>query len=103
MTRRFTYHDLSSGVEQGTFKGSEPGQAAKKVAKKVLDTYESEDVAEENAEEFAIREHGTHDRVRVYRGYMWMQEAEEDDPDFLGDEYRVAKAYYERVEHLDDS
>jgi hypothetical protein len=103
MTRRFCYHDLESGVENGTFEGNEPRQAALKVAKKVLPTHDSEEEAERNAQEFAIREKGVHDQVRVYRGYVWTTETDETDPDWLGEEHRVAQAYYERIEDLDDS
>jgi hypothetical protein len=103
MTRNFTHHDLSSGVEQGTFEGREPRQAAMKVSKRVLPEYDSQEEAEANAEEFAIREHGVQDKVRVYRGWVWTEETDEDDPDQLGDEKRVSKVYYQRVEELDDS
>ena len=103
MTRNFTYHDLSSGAEQGTFEGNEPRQAAVKMAKKILPEYDSREDAEENAQEFAIREHGVQDKVRVYRGWVWTTETDESDPDYLGDEKRVCKVYYQRVEELYDS
>lgn len=76
-TRNFTVV-LDDGEEEGTFSGSEPRQAALKVARRAAEVYENEDLAQENAVEIAIREKGT-PKVHVYDAWAWERPVTDDD------------------------
>lgn len=87
-----------NGEEDSVFSGRSPRQAAVKAARRVAETADSEDDAERVA--VRLREHGT-DKVHVYEGWSWVEEADESAPDFLGDEVTQANVSKEGIEHLE--
>lgn len=95
--RNFALRD-DNGDESSIFSGRYPRQAALKAARR-LPTAPSEDEVDEK-ETLCLREHGT-DKVHVYEGWAWEEDATEDDPDWVGDSVSKANVSKQRVEHLD--
>ncbi len=95
-TRTFTRR-LTDGSEAGEFTGQRPRQAAMKVARR-LEPADSEAAA--TPEEIKLRERGTDD-VHVYDAWAWREAADDDAPEWLGDEITEANVSKKRVEDAD--
>lgn len=87
-----------NGEETSTYSGNTPRQAALKAARR-LDSARSEEATDRT--ELRLREKGT-DRVHVYEGWAWEEEAPEDGPDWMGDTVSEANVSKQGVEHTDD-
>lgn len=87
------------GTESSVFSGSTPRQAALKAARR-LPPAPSEGEVDGRAT-LRLRERGT-DRVHVYEGWAWNEEAGDDSPDWLGDSVTRANVSKQGIEHLDE-
>ena len=94
--RNFALRD--DGEEESVFSGNTPRQAALKAARR-LDPASSEQAADE--EELRLREKGT-DKVHVYDGWAWEEEAPDDKPDWMPEEITEANVSKKGIEHLDE-
>ena len=84
--------------ESSVFSGNTPRQAALKAARR-LDPAPSERAANET--ELRLREKGT-DKVHIYEGWAWQEEAPDDSPDWMPDEITEANVSKQGIEHLDE-
>jgi len=89
---------LEGDTETGVFSGNYPRQAALKAARR-LETASSEAAA--SRQELRLRERGT-DKVHVYEGWAWEEEAPEDGPDWLSGRISQANVAKKGIEHLDE-
>lgn len=96
-TRNFALRE-NGDEETSVFSGNTPRQAALKAARR-LDAAPSEDEA--TTEEIRLREKGT-DKVHIYEGWAWTEEAPDDSPDWLSGEITEANVSKEGIEHLDE-
>jgi hypothetical protein len=87
------------GTETSVFSGSYPRQAALKAARRLYPAPSLEAV--DGKATLRLREKGT-DRVHVYEGWAWKESADEDSPDWLGDEVTKANVSKVGVEHLEE-
>ncbi|QZA89610.1 non-histone chromosomal MC1 family protein [Salinarchaeum sp. IM2453] len=87
-----------NGEETSVFAGNTPRQAALKAARR-LEPAPSEDDAD--PEELRLREKGT-DKVHIYDGWAWEEEAPDDKPDWMPDEITEANVSKKGIEHLDE-
>jgi hypothetical protein len=94
--RNFALRD--SGDEDSVFSGNTPRQAALKAARR-LDPAPSETAADET--ELRLREKGT-DKVHIYEGWAWEEEAPDDKPDWMPEEITEANVSKKGIEHLDE-
>ena len=88
----------SSGDESSVFSGNTPRQAALKAARR-LDPASSEDDADRT--EIQLREKGT-DKVHIYEGWAWHEDAPSDKPDWMPTEITEANVSKQGIEHLDE-
>ena len=88
----------SDGDESSVFSGNTPRQAALKAARR-LDPGSSEDAADRI--ELRLREKGT-DKVHIYEGWAWHEEAPDDKPDRMPGENTEANVSKQGIEHLDE-
>jgi nucleoid protein MC1 len=88
----------SSGDESSVFSGNTPRQAALKAARR-LDPASSEESADRT--ELCLREKGT-DKVHIYNGWAWEEEAPDDKPDWMPNEITEANVSKKGIEHLDE-
>lgn len=88
----------STGDENSVFSGNTPRQAALKAARR-LDPASSEDAADPT--EIRLREKGT-DKVHIYEGWAWHEQAPDDKPDWMPDEITEANVSKQGIEHLDE-
>ena len=88
----------STGEETSVFSGNTPRQAALKAARR-LDPAPSEDHAD--PEEIKLREKGT-DKVHIYEGWAWEEEAPSDKPNWMPQEITEANVSKKGIEHLDE-
>ena len=86
-----------NGDESSVFSGRMPRQAALKAARR-LDPAPGEDAAE--PVELRLREKGT-DKVHIYEGWAWHEEAPDDSPDWMPNEITEANVSKKGIEHLD--
>jgi hypothetical protein len=86
--------------ETSVFSGNTPRQAALKAARR-LDAGSSESRAKNNATELRLREKGT-DKVHIYDGWAWEEEAPDDKPDWMPEEITEANVSKKGIEHLDE-
>ena len=86
--------------ESSVFSGNTPRQAALKAARR-LEPAGSEDDARANATELRLREKGT-DKVHIYEGWAWEEEAPSDKPDWMPEEITEANVSKQGIEHLDE-
>jgi len=86
------------GEEPTVFSGNTPRQAALKAARR-LEPAPSEDDAEMT--ELQLREKGT-DKVHIYEGWAWHEEAPDDKPDWMPEEITEANVSKQGIEHLDE-
>ncbi|MHC3436746.1 non-histone chromosomal MC1 family protein [Natrialbaceae archaeon A-gly3] len=89
----------SNGEETSVFSGNTPRQAALKAARR-LEPAPSEAEIEET--ELRLREKGT-EKVHIYDGWAWEEEAPDDKPDWMPDEITEANVSKKGIEHLDES
>ena len=54
-----------------------------------------------NKTELRLREKGT-DKVHIYDGWAWQEEAPDDKPDWMPDEITEANVSKQGIEHLDE-
>ena len=88
----------NDGEESSVFSGNTPRQAALKAARR-LDPASSEDSADRT--EIRLREKGT-DKVHIYEGWAWREEAPSDSPDWMPEEITEANVSKQGIEHLDE-
>jgi hypothetical protein len=86
------------GEETSVFSGTTPRQAALKAARR-LDPAGSEDSA--NPEQLRLREKGKN-KVHVYEGWAWEEEAPDDKPGWMPEEITKGNVSKQGVEHLDE-
>jgi len=84
--------------ESSVFSGNTPRQAALKAARR-LEPAPSERAANET--ELRLREKGT-DKVHIYEGWAWEEEAPDDSPDWMPNEITEANVSKQGIEHLDE-
>jgi hypothetical protein len=84
--------------EESVFSGNTPRQAALKAARR-LEPDDSESAAERVSLE--LREKGT-DKVHIYEGWAWEEEAPENKPDWMPEVITEANVSKEGIEHLDE-
>lgn len=84
--------------ESSVFSGNTPRQAALKAARR-LEPASSKDAADET--ELRLREKGT-DKVHIYDGWAWEEEAPDDKPDWMPQEITEANVSKKGIEHLDE-
>lgn len=99
-TRNFALRH-EDGTETSVLSGRYPRQAALKAARRELEPARSESEAQENAATLRLREHGT-DKVHVYEGWTWEEEAGDDAPDWLGDTVQESNVSKQGVEEVDE-
>ena len=95
--RNFALRD-QSGEETSVFSGNTPRQAALKAARR-LEPAQGESNADKT--ELRLREKGT-DKVHIYDGWAWNEEAPDDKPDWMPDEITEANVSKQGIEHLDE-
>ena len=95
--RNFALRD-TGGEESSVFSGNTPRQAALKAARR-LEPAGSEDQADRT--ELRLREKGT-DKVHIYEGWSWEEEAPSDKPDWMPDEITEANVSKQGIEHLEE-
>jgi len=88
------------GSESSVFSGGMPRQAALKAARR-LSPASSESRAERNPTELRLREKGT-DKVHVFHGWAWTDEAPDDKPDWMDGEITRGNVSKQGIEHLDE-
>jgi hypothetical protein len=88
----------ANGEESSVFSGNTPRQAALKAARR-LDPAPSE--ASASPSELRLREKGT-DKVHIYEGWAWEEEAPADKPDWMPQEITEANVSKQGIEHLDE-
>lgn len=88
----------SDGTESSVFAGSIPRQAALKAARR-FDPASSEEDA--NRQELRLRERGT-DKIHIYEGWAWEEDAPENGPDWLSGTITEANVAKQGIEHLDE-
>jgi len=88
----------SGGDESSVFSGNTPRQAALKAARR-LEPASSESSADRT--ELRLREKGT-DKVHIYDGWAWEEEAPDDKPDWMPGEITEANVSKKGIEHLDE-
>ncbi len=86
------------GEETSIFSGNTPRQAALKAARR-LEPARSERAAD--GAEIRLREKGT-DKVHIYEGWAWEDEAPADAPDWMPDVITKANVSKEGIEHLEE-
>ncbi|QSG01440.1 non-histone chromosomal MC1 family protein [Natranaeroarchaeum sulfidigenes] len=86
------------GEEPSVFSGNTPRQAALKAARR-LDPAPSEEDADTT--ELRLREKGT-DKVHIYEGWAWNEEAPDDKPDWMPEEITEANVSKEGIDHIDE-
>ena len=84
--------------EDSVFSGNTPRQAALKAARR-LDPADSESAADET--ELRLREKGT-DKVHIYDGWAWEEDAPDNKPDWMPEEITEANVSKKGIEHLDE-
>lgn len=84
--------------EESVFSGNTPRQAALKAARR-LEPASSEVAADET--ELRLREKGT-DKVHIYEGWAWEEEAPENKPDWMPEEITEANVSKKGIEHLEE-
>jgi hypothetical protein len=89
----------TEGDESSVFSGNTPRQAALKAARR-LDPEGSESDAKSHSTELRLREKGT-DKVHIYDGWAWEEEAPDDKPDWMPNEITEANVSKKGIEHLD--
>jgi hypothetical protein len=84
--------------EESVFSGNTPRQAALKAARR-LEPAPSESAADK--EELRLREKGT-DKVHIYEGWAWEEEAPDNKPDWMPEEITEANVSKKGIKHLEE-
>jgi hypothetical protein len=84
--------------EESVFSGNTPRQAALKAARR-LSPADSEEEAERTTLE--LREKGT-DKVHIYEGWAWKEEAPDNKPDWMPEVITEANVSKEGIKHLEE-
>ena len=84
--------------ESSVFSGNTPRQAALKAARR-LEPADGE--ANADRVELRLREKGT-EKVHIYEGWSWREEAPDDKPDWMPDVITEANVSKQGIEHLDE-
>lgn len=84
--------------EESVFSGNTPRQAALKAARR-LEPASSESAADK--EELRLREKGT-DKVHIYEGWAWEEEAPDNKPDWMPEEITEANVSKKGIKHLEE-
>ena len=94
--RNFALRD-NGGNETSVFSGNTPRQAALKAARRLEPAN-----GEANADriELRLREKGT-EKVHIYEGWSWREEAPDDKPDWMPDVITEANVSKQGIEHLE--
>ena len=88
----------SDGSESSVFSGNYPRQAAMKAARQ-LNPASSETDADRHG--LRLRERGT-DKLHVYEGWAWEEDAPEDGPDWLSGTITQANVAKQGIDYLDE-
>jgi len=88
----------SDGSEESVFSGNTPRQAALKAARR-LEPAPSEDDAD--TVDLELREKGT-DKVHIYEGWAWEEEAPDNSPDWMPEEITEANVSKQGIDHLEE-
>ena len=86
-----------NGEESSVFSGRMPRQAALKAARR-LEPAPAEDEAD--PVELRLREKGT-EKIHIYEGWAWEEEAPQDSPDWMPQEITEANVSKKGIKHLD--
>jgi len=86
------------GDEESVFSGNTPRQAALKAARR-LDPASSEGAADKT--KLKLREKGT-DKVHIYEGWAWEEEAPDNSPDWMPEEITEANVSKQGIKHLEE-
>lgn len=97
--RRFALRE--DGEETSVFRAERPRQAALKAARQ-LDPAENKKEAIADSEQIQLREHGT-DKIRIYQGYAWKENAPDDSPEWLDDSITRGDVRRTGTAHISDS
>jgi hypothetical protein len=89
----------ANGDETSVFSGNTPRQAALKAARRLDGAGQSEEQADR--EEIRLREKGT-DKVHIYEGWAWEEDAPEDKPDWMPGDITKANVSKQGIEHIED-
>ena len=96
--RNFALREVN-GDETSVFSGNTPRQAALKAARRLDGGGQSEDEADR--EEIRLREKGT-DKVHIYEGWAWEEDAPDDKPDWMPGDITKANVSKQGIEHIED-
>jgi hypothetical protein len=96
--RNFALLD-EDGSEESIFSGRYPRQAALKAARRLHPAPSPDEV--DGKAELRLREKGT-DKVHVYEGWAWTEEADEDSPEWIEGHVTRANVEKQGIEHLDE-
>lgn len=94
-TRNFALRE--GDEETSVFSGKTPRQAALKAARRLNPAETSED----DPAKVRLREHST-EKLHVYDAWAWLEEPDNDSPDWLGDEVTQANVSKQGVVHLNE-
>lgn len=86
------------GSESSVFSGRTPRQAALKAARRLPTAPSKEEV--DGSATLRLREKGTK-KVHVYEGWAWIEQADENSPEWLSGTYTEANVSKQSIEHLD--
>lgn len=86
----------SSGDETSVFSGRYPRQAALKAARQLEPAASEQEAARE---EIVLREKGT-EKVHIYEGWAWEEDAPEDKPDWMSERITEANVSKQGIDHL---
>ncbi|AHG02619.1 nonhistone chromosomal protein [Halobacterium sp. DL1] len=89
----------ANGDETSVFSGNTPRQAALKAARRLDGTGVSEDEADR--EDIRLREKGT-DKVHIYEGWAWEEDAPDDKPDWMPGDITKANVSKQGIEHIEE-
>ncbi|PSP44782.1 chromosomal protein MC1 [Halobacteriales archaeon QH_6_64_20] len=95
--RNFALRETTGG-ETSVFSGRTPRQAALKAARR-LDPADGEQNAQRH--DLRLREKGTQ-KVHIYEGWAWKQEAPNDKPDWMPGTITEANVSKQGIEHLQE-
>jgi hypothetical protein len=95
--RNFALRETTGG-ETSVFSGRTPRQAALKAARR-LDPADGEQNAQRH--DLRLREKGTQ-KVHIYEGWAWEQEAPNDKPDWMPGTITEANVSKQGIEHLQE-
>ncbi|MEF8801490.1 MAG: non-histone chromosomal MC1 family protein [Halolamina sp.] len=84
--------------EESVFSGNTPRQAALKAARRLTPADSEEDA---DRQSLKLREKGT-DKVHIYEGWAWEEEAPDNKPDWMPEVITEANVSKEGIKHLEE-